>query len=173
MCILIILPSIPHNPHRPPPPPAAVAEATRGGSADVRDSSKDTDAGAGSGDMYRCWASTNTQEQNGRHPRHTFCRMGESLWALNKTGSAPVLAWYLFFLLLFSFWWCVWYGWCGIFSVWLVWPKRITGLSCLSPTEISCLSEEFRSLPGYLSAFTSMCAFVFECVRTLVSSGWH
>lgn len=38
--------------------------ATTGGSPDVRDSSKDTYAGTGSGDM--CWASTNTQEQNGR-----------------------------------------------------------------------------------------------------------
>lgn len=73
----------------------------------------------------------------------------------------------------FLIWWYVWYGWCGIFSVWLVWPKRITELSCLSPSEISCLSKEFRNLSAHLSAFTCVCAFVFECVRTLVSSGWH
>lgn len=57
--------------------------------------------------------------------------------------------------LLFS--WSVWYGWCGIFSAWLMWVKSITELSCLSPSEISCRHEEFRKQCGYLSAFKSAC----------------
>lgn len=80
----------PHPPH--PLSCATVALATRGGSADVRDSSKDTHAGTGSGDMYCCRASTNTQEQNGCHPPHIFFFFlphgRVTLWDLNKRGSA-------------------------------------------------------------------------------------
>lgn len=128
--------------------------ATMGCSADVRDSSKDTHAGAGSGDMYCCWASTNTQQQNGRHPPHIFFAAWESLPLSFKQKHLRLPDTFLFS-------WYVWYGWCGIFSVWLMWLKCITELSCLRPSEISCLSEEFRNLSGYLSAFKSVCVSLY------------
>lgn len=55
--------SILQHPTTPPPHPiqigTQVAMATISGSADVRNSSKDSHAGIGSGDMQRCWASRN------------------------------------------------------------------------------------------------------------------
>lgn len=85
---------------------------------------------------------------------------------LNKRGDASCVFFFFFFG-----WQHVWYGSCGILSVWLVWLKRITELSCLSPLENSCLSEEFRNLLGYFCTSTASCAFVLEPVGTLVSSG--
>lgn len=172
--------SILQHPTTPPPHPiqigTQVAMATISGSADVRNSSKDSHAGIGSGDMQRCWASRNKMAAPPQ-PQFSFLFLlfllttCETLsLSLNKSVECtcdppPPTSLFLF--------WNVWYGWCGIFSVWLVWGKGITELSCLSPSEIGCLSEEFRNLSGYLSAFTSVCPFVFECVRTLVFSGWH
>lgn len=67
VCILIILLGILRQTPLPPPPHtnAAVTMATQSGSADVRVSSKDTRAGAGSGDAGCCWARPDTQAQNG------------------------------------------------------------------------------------------------------------
>lgn len=171
MCILIILPSIQHTRPTPPTPPIVLRLLWQPGVAVLMSETPPRTLMQALGQVI-CTAAGHRLTPKNKMAASYFLPHGRvSLRALNKKRKCTwaVLAWYLFFL----FWWYVWYGWCGIFSVWLVWPKRITELSCLSPSEISCLSEEFRNLPGYLSAFTSVCAFVFECVRTLVSSGWH
>ncbi len=173
MCILIILPSIPHRRPSPPPippPPIALRLPWQPGVAVLMSESPPRTLMQALGQVIRTAAGHWLTPKNkmAAIPLALFAAW-ESLSLSFKQKRKCTCA----CLIPALFWWYVWYGWCRIFSAWLVWPKRITELSRLSPSEISCLSEEFRNLPGYLGAFTSVCAFVFECVRTLVSSGWH
>lgn len=68
--------SILQHPTTPPPHPiqigTQVAMATISGSADVRNSSKDSHAGIGSGDMQRCWASRNKMAATPPPPQFSF-----------------------------------------------------------------------------------------------------